>query len=290
MKIGLARPAFPPPPGFPDIDAAFQAERAERLGFESFWCGEHGVSPIETSSSSPHEALRGARGVAGYMDPLIALARASAVTKHIKLGTAILILPQRHPLTVAKELSTLDFYSGGRFCLGIGAGWNRGEADVLGVDFDHRWSQAHEAVIVLKGLWTQALFEFHGRYYDFPPVACEPKPAQKPHPPIYLGGRAPNVFKRIVAWGDGWLPGIIPLDELSAGRRTLDTLAKAAGRDPQSLEISTYISEANPALGADLLKRYEDAGADRILLMPERPLDEAELGRSIDRLASIAFG
>lgn len=299
MKIGLSRAAVPPLPPQPDLDGAFLGREAERLGFESLWCGEHGVSPVQTSRGSPHEQLRGSRGVAGYMDPLIALARASAVTTRLKLGTGILILPQRNPFVLAKELATLDFYSGGRFLLGIGTGWNKGEADLMGVDFEHRWSQAREEVAVLKGLWTQPLFEFHGKYFNFDTVACEPKPAPRrpdapnpdlPHPPVYLGGKAPNLFKRIVAYGDGWVPFNISPTECAQARAMLDELAVAAGRDPKGIELSIYLPDSLPTLGRALFRQYEDAGADRLVLMPEKLQTEAEATRVLERLAGLAFG
>src|SRR6266853_5326005 len=114
------------------------------------------------------------------------LAMAAAVTTRIKLATGITLVTERHPLLLAKEIAVLDLHSQGRFLFGVGAGWNREETTLMGGDFDHRWTQAREAVMALKALWTQDEAEFHGRYYDFPPVYCYPKPAQKPHPPVLL--------------------------------------------------------------------------------------------------------
>ena len=136
-----------------------------------------------------------------FTDPFIALARASAVTETLKLGTGIVLVPERNPLVMAKEISALDLFSGGRFLFGIGAGWHREETEIMGGDFDHRWTQVRESVQVMKKLWTLEEAEHHGTYYDFPPVKCYPKPAQKPHPPVILGGMARNVLQRVVAWG-----------------------------------------------------------------------------------------
>ena len=141
-----------------------------------------------------------------FVDPFIALARASGATTTLKLGTGITLVPERNPLLLAKEISTLDFFSGGRFLFGIGTGWHREETAIMGGDFDHRWTQAREAILVMKELWTKTEAEYHGKYYDFPPVRSYPKPAQKPHPPVILGGHARTVLERIVEWGDGWLP------------------------------------------------------------------------------------
>ena len=141
-------------------------------------------------------------------------------------------------MLLAKEISTLDLFSGGRFLFGIGAGWLREETEIMGGDFDHRWTQARESILAMKELWTKTEAEFHGRYYNFPPVKSYPKPAQKPHPPVILGGHAKTVLERVVAWGNGWLPNRITPEGLRESRATLDRLAKDAGRDPSTISIS----------------------------------------------------
>ena len=166
------------------------------------------------------------------LDPFVALARVSAVTNTLKLGTGVCLVPEHNPLILAKEIATLDHYSGGRFLFGIGTGWLKEETEIMGGDFPHRWSQAREEILAMKEIWTKDEAEYHGKYYDFPPVRVFPKPARKPHPPVILGGMAKNVLKRVVAWGDGWLPNRITPDEVKSSRATLDELATAAGRDP----------------------------------------------------------
>jgi alkanesulfonate monooxygenase SsuD/methylene tetrahydromethanopterin reductase-like flavin-dependent oxidoreductase (luciferase family) len=149
-------------------------------------------------------------------------------------------------MLTAKQVATLDDGSDGRFLFGIGAGWNEAESRILGGDFEHRWSQVKEAVAVMKRCWTEDAPEYHGRYYDFPPVRCHPKPAQRPHPPIYLGSIlfgdqwARRVFKRIVEWGDGWLPVIREVQQLIDGRAQLHALCAEAGRDPASIRITVF--------------------------------------------------
>src|SRR4030095_15927535 len=133
---------------------------------------------------------------------------------------------------------TLDLFSGGRFLFGIGTGWHREETTIMGVDCDRRWTQAREAVLVMKELWTKAEAEYHGKYYDFPPVRSYPKPAQKPHPPVILGGHAARVLERIAEWGDGWLPNRTTPADVEAGRTRLAPLAKQAGRNPSRLPLS----------------------------------------------------
>src|SRR5262245_33923991 len=121
------------------------------------------------------------------VDPFLAPARASAVTTPIKLGTGVCLVPEHHPLLLAKQVATLDNFSDGRFIFGIGAGWLREESEIMGGDFDHRWGQTREAILVMKELWSKEQAEFHGKFYDFPPVISFPKPVQQPHPPIYVG-------------------------------------------------------------------------------------------------------
>ena len=264
------------------VDVGFMARKVEELGFESFWCAEHPFIPVHSKSRFPGSA----DGVIPesyrhFIDPFVALARASTVTGRIKLGTGIVLVPERHPLVLAKEISTLDLFSGGRFLFGIGAGWLREETELMGGDFDHRWSQVRESILAMKELWTKTEAEFHGKYYDFPPVYCYPKPAQKPHPPVILGGGAKNVLQRIVAWGDGWLPNRITPDELRQSRATLNKLAREAGRDPSSITISVHGQPAD----RDLIRRLLDAGANRVIVRPATVKSEAEMGAELTRIA-----
>ena len=191
-------------------------------------------------------------------------------------------MPERNPLLLAKEIATLDRISGGRFLFGIGAGWNREETEIFGGDFDHRWTQTREAVAAMKELWTQDEAEYHGAYYNFPPVKCNPKPVQQPHPPVILGGLARRVLQRVAAWGDGWLPNRITPAEVENSRRQLDTLAAARGRDPQSLTISVYGQPPDGPLVQDFL----NAGANRVVVRPEHCDSEAEMSDQLERIAA----
>lgn len=245
------------------VEVAALARRAEELGFESLWLPEHPILPVNTATpwpGSPDGKIP--KVYADIVDPFVALARASAVTTRLKLGTGICLVPERNPLLLAKEVATLDRYSGGRFLFGIGAGWLREETEIMGGDFQHRWSQTREAVQAMKQLWTRTRAEFHGKYYDFPPVYSFPKPAQKPHPPVLLGGMAANVFKRVVEWGDGWMPNRVTPEQVKQGRAKLDELAQAAGRDPRAIQVTVYGQPPD----RDLIRRFEDAGADRVVV------------------------
>ena len=245
------------------IDIAVLAKRAEEMGFESLWAPEHPILPVNTATPWPGASDGKIPKVyADIVDPFIALARASAVTTSLKLGTGICLVPERDPLILAKEVATLDMYSGGRFLFGIGAGWLKEETEIMGADFDHRWAQTREAVLAMKELWTQVASEYHGKYYDFPPVYSFPRSVQRPHPPVLLGGTAKNVFKRIVAWGDGWIPNRVTVEQVAQGRATLDRLAREAGRDPASIQVSVFGQPADP----ELMKRLEEAGANRVMV------------------------
>jgi alkanesulfonate monooxygenase SsuD/methylene tetrahydromethanopterin reductase-like flavin-dependent oxidoreductase (luciferase family) len=164
---------------------------------------------------------------------------------------------------------------------GIGAGWNREETEIFGGDFDHRWTQTREAVEVMKELWTKDEAEFHGTYYDFPPIKSDPKPVQQPHPPVILGGLARRVLHRVATWGDGWLPNRITPQELEDSRKRLDELATARGRDPKSLTISVY----GQAPDGQLVQDFLNAGADRVVVRPEHCDTEEEMAAQMERIA-----
>ncbi len=265
-------------------DTAVLAKRAEDLGFESFWVPEHAIIPFQTSSpypGSPDGIIPDEYG--RIVDPFVALARASAVTERIKLGTGICLVPERNPLLLAKEIATLDHLSGGRFIFGIGAGWLREESELLGGDFPHRWTQTKDAILAMKELWTKEEAEYHGAYYDFPAVRSFPKPAQKPHPPVFLGGNAKNVLKRVVDYGDGWMPNRTSPERIEQGRRELDDLAAKAGRDPASIEIMAF-GAAGQFRGREAIKDLEEAGAGRVTIW----LDQTEGNQAISEMEDIA--
>jgi probable F420-dependent oxidoreductase len=276
MSIGTSVPL----PAY-TIDPAFMAKKAEELGFESIWYAEHPAVPVHSNSPFPATGGEIPWTYSHFTDPYIALARASGVTRTIKLGTGITLVPERNPLVLAKEIASLDLFSGGRFLFGIGTGWLREETEIFGGDFEHRWTQTREAIEVMKALWAHEEAEYHGRYFDFPPVRSFPKPAQKPHPPIIIGGMAKNVLRRIVAHADGWLPNRITPAEVETSRGQLDAMAKEAGRDPKSISISVYGQAPDRTLVQSLLS----AGADRVVVRPEHVNTEAEMGEQLERMA-----
>ena len=195
-----------------DFNTIGLAQKVEELGFESLWAPEHGIIPIDfkvapaTGQQGGIPKFYAEGGINQIIDPLLFLAGAATVTKKIKLGTGICLVPERNPIRLAKEVATLDRISNGRFLFGVGAGWLKGESEILGVDFSSRWKQTREYIDVMKELWTTDISEFHGKYIDFPPLICDPKPVQKPHPPIFVGGELDAAARRIANYGDGWLP------------------------------------------------------------------------------------
>ena len=279
-----------------DFDIVGLARRVEDLGFGSLWAPEHGVVPADFTVGAAG-ARAGAPSVYAdgrinrIVDPLVYLAGAAAVTSRIMLGTGVCLVPERNPIRLAKEVATLDLVSGGRFLFGIGAGWLQGEAEVLGSDFPRRWAQTREYVAAMKALWTEAAPEFHGRWVDFPPVICEPKPAQRPHPPVLVGGELRRAAQRVADYGDGWLPrarntsAYSDPGKLPGARRQIEELYRANGRDPSALKIVMW--DAPP--DREQNRRFFDAGADHIVHLLTTGGERATL-EALERTAEAALG
>ena len=258
------------------ISMAELAPAAEELGFESLWVAEH--SHIPASRQSPWPG--GADLPKHYwhtMDPFIALTVAATATKTIRLGTGICLLIQRDPIHTAKETAGVDLVSNGRFIFGIGAGWNREEMTDHGTDFSTRWKLLREKAEAIKAIWTQEEAEYHGELVDFGPMRSWPKPVQKPHPPIILGGSGPKILERVVRYADGWMPNRGDVIERIP---ELQELARAAGRG--QIPVSYF-----PQSTAGEIERLAEAGVERcIYYVPPDGRDQAlakleELGRMI---------
>jgi probable F420-dependent oxidoreductase len=257
------------------------AVEAEARGFESMWLPEH--SHIPTSRKSPWP---GGGELPKYYydsyDPFLSLAAAAAVTKKIKLGTGICLVIERDPIHTAKEVSTLDRLSSGRFIFGIGAGWNAEEMANHGTAFETRFKLMRERVTAMKEIWANSKAKFSGELVKFDEMMQWPKPVQKPHPPIIVGGAFPHAARRAVAYGDGWIPiggrNLDPLEALPQFRQ----MAKDAGRDPASLSFDVFAPPREP----DLLRRYRDAGVDRAVLMVP-PKSRDEIVPMLDQIAAL---
>jgi probable F420-dependent oxidoreductase len=254
----------------PDMtaDPRVIAKRAEELGFESYWVPEHPVLPVHFDTAYPGVAP--GKSPPDYLwqipDPFVTLAHVAEATSTLKLGTAVCLVPEHDPFNLAKEIATLDMFSDGRFLFGIGAGWNREECEIFGGDFDHRWTQVKEAISVIRGLWTNEAHEHHGKYYDFPAVRCFPKPVQKPHPPVLLGAiGSQRVYKRVVEWGDGWMPAGYPPDVVADGISAIRQYAAEAGRDMATIDLTVFAGPGKYTAREDIAE-VGQAGANRVIL------------------------
>ncbi len=271
MKFGVA--IFPTDYS---ISMAELAPAAEQLGFESLWVAEHSHIPASRLSQWPG----GAELPKQYwhtFDPFLALTVAALASKTIRVATGICLLIQRDPIHTAKQVATLDVVSNGRFIFGIGAGWNREEMADHGTDFKTRWQLLRERTEACKAIWTQDEAEYHGEMVDFGPIWSWPKPVQKPHPPVILGGAGPRILERVVRYADGWMPNRGDVIERIP---ELQEMARAAGREP--IPVSFY-----PRPVAAEIERLKTAGVERcIYYVPPDGRDQAlskleELGRMI---------
>jgi probable F420-dependent oxidoreductase len=253
VKFGLA---FASSIAIDGTTALEVCRRAEAVGFESLWGGEHVVLPSTIESRYPYtsDGKIPAQPDTPIPDPLIWLAFAAAAAPTMRLGTCILIVPQRNPLVLAKELATLDQLSGGRVELGLGVGWLKEEFDALGVPWERRGARNDEYVAAMRALWAGPHAEFHGEFVDFEPVTCSPRPVQTSIP-ILVGGDTDAAIQRAVRLADGYFPGEGDVQRLASLIRRVREAADRAGRDPDSIEINAMFGHqmADPVAGAEQL-------------------------------------
>ena len=281
MKLGLMF-ANSGPFANPQL-MAHLAQAAERFGFESIWTVEHVVIPQDYQSPypySPSGKIPGSEEVP-IPDPLLPLAYAAAITKTLRLGTGVMILPQRHPLYVAKEVATLDVLSNGRVILGIGSGWLKEEFDSLGLDFHQRGARTDEAIKSMRVLWSpEAASSFRGKHFSFGPVKCFPKPVQKDGVPIVIGGHSRAAAKRAGRYGNGFFPAIGEVDKLKELFAMMSAEAKKAGRDPKQIELSC-MGRAK----VDSLRALQDIGIERVVVPPPA-YDPEGITRGLEKIAN----
>ncbi len=263
MKFGLA---FASSVGTDGSSAIAISRLAEEIGFESIWGGEHVIRPTRLSSPYPYSADGQMPGEADtpIPDPLIWLAYVAAAAPTVRLGTCILILPQRNPVVLAKELATLDVLSGGRVELGIGVGWMEEEFDALGVPWARRGARTDEYVAAMRALWAGPHAEFHGEFVDFPQVTCSPRPVRGSIP-ILVGGDTPAAVRRAARHADGYFPGATDPVVLARLIGEVGREAEKHGRDPADLEISSIFGPqmGDPVPGAEQLAKL---GVDRAMV------------------------
>ena len=253
------------------IEVPELAKELEDRGFESMFLCEH--THIPTSRKSPFPA--GGELPQHYIrthDPFVALSFAAAATKKLMLGTGICLVIQRDPIVTANTIASLDMLSGGRFIFGAGGGWNLEEMENHGTDPKTRFKLMRERLLAMKAMWTEEEASFHGEYVNIDTSWCYPKPVQKPHPPIILGGETVHTLRRIVEFCDGWLPRAGPAGAPAETMAKLKAAADEAGRDMSTLTVTVF----RPQPDAALLDEYADAGATRVLLeMPSVGRDDA---------------
>ena len=263
MKVGLA---FASSVGTDPESALEICRRAEAVGFESVWGGEHVVLPDSIVSKYPYTAdgKIPAESDTPIPDPLIWLAYVAAAAPTLQLGTCILIVPQRNPLVLAKELATLDHLSGGRLELGLGVGWLKEEFEALGVAWERRGARNDEYIAAMRALWAAPHAEFHGDFVDFEPVTCSPRPVHGSIP-ILVGGDSDAAVKRAVRLADGYFPGEGDSEKLGELLGRLRRAAENAGRDPASIEINAIFGAqmAEPAAGVEQMAAL---GVGRIMV------------------------
>jgi probable F420-dependent oxidoreductase len=276
MELGLAH--FSTDYG---LHPAELAREAEEHGFESLFLPEHTHIPVSRDTPYPGGGDLPPE-YSHTLDPFVALAAAASVTERIKLGTGVCLVIERDPVVTAKEVATLDHISGGRFLFGVGAGWNIEEMENHGTDPSTRFRRMRESVEAMKAIWTEDEAEYHGRIVDFDPLWSWPKPVQKPHPPVLVGGLGDRVLDRVVAYGDEWIPNRVKSPEALGERiEELGQRAEAAGRE----RIPVTVFGAKPEVR--LLERLRAAGVTRSLfyLLPGEP---GEVRRQLDSLAGVA--
>jgi probable F420-dependent oxidoreductase len=281
MKFGLMY-ANAGPFCFPTM-LTHLAKTAERVGVESIWTVEHVVIPVGYKSTYPYDPS-GKIPAPEQMpihDPLLALAYAAAVTTNLRLATGILILPQRHPLYVAKEVATLDVLSNGRAILGIGVGWLAEEFEALGVAFEERAGRTAEAVRAMRSLWKDEAEPFTGKYFQWGKLESHPKPVQKPGVPIVVGGHTELAARRAARYGDGFLPGVSEDDKLVWLLGVMRDECKKIGRDPATIEVTS----GRAGVTRDSVKRLQDLGVARFMVPPPA-FDPDGITKGLEELGS----
>jgi len=270
------------------------ARYAEDLGFESLWTIEHVVIPAGYTSAYPYsdDGRFGWPEDLDYPDPLPWLATIAGATERIRLGTAIVILPQRNPVVLAKELATIDMMSGGRLLFGVGVGWLAEEFAAIGTPFEERAERTDEAIEVLRCLWSEDEASFAGRFTNLDRALMFPKPIQqvdgRPGIPILVGGHSKAAARRAGRLGDGFFPARATPDDLGPLVELVRASAIDAGRDPAAIEIT-----AGNVLDLDTARRFEDLGADRLmfpLMLPELIDDLDRAKRRIETFAETIMG
>jgi probable F420-dependent oxidoreductase len=256
------------------------AQAAETAGFDSLWAGEHHV--IATSSSRIPATTR-------YLNPVVALTFVAAHTRTVRLGTGVLLLPQHHPLILAKELASLDVLSGGRLMVGIGVGWAEAEFEALGVPYRERGARADEYLAAMRAIWSEERPAYHGRYVSFKDVQAFPHPVQQPTPPIIVGGRAPAVLRRTVEQANGWYGFALDVDETANALAELREAARRYHRPASLGELEISVAPRVP-IDKEMAQRFAQLGVHRLILIPPPGRDGPALEQWVKSVGETLVG
>lgn len=261
------------------------ARAAEQTGFATLWAGEHVVLVDNPTSTYPYSA-DGRLAVpsdADWLDPLITLATAAAVTTSIRVATGVLLLAEHNPVLVAKQAATLDRLSEGRLCLGVGAGWSKEEYEAMGVPFERRYRRLREYVAVLRTLWADDVATYDGELVRFSNVRLNPKPVRDRDLPVLMGGNSPAALGRAVDYCDGWYGFDLGPDDAARCIGVLRRLCAAAGRDEDQFEVVVAPFTAPP--GRSARDEYAALGVDELVVVAEPPAAAADVVPWTERLA-----
>jgi probable F420-dependent oxidoreductase len=272
MDVGIEL-LFDGSPGNSITDAGGIAQALEGMGFDSLWLPDHVVvfEQYEPNYLYSPDGLPPFAPRQGWFDPLYGLAAMAATTERVRLGTNVLILPQRNPVLLAKEVAALDHLSGGRISLGVGVGWCPEEFAALGVPFERRGARADDYIKAITTLWTDEVATYEGEFVSFTNAVQLPKPVQSPRPPIIVGGQSPAALRRAATLGDGWTSWMLPSDALPETLAALDAACERAGRDPGTLRriFTTFYPGADAF--AQLLEQAQKQGVDEVVVVPLVP-------------------
>ncbi|MCZ6558142.1 MAG: LLM class F420-dependent oxidoreductase [SAR324 cluster bacterium] len=259
------------------------ARKAEAAGIESVWTGEHVLVPLDYHSRYPYNSSGklGLTPEANFVDPLISLAHIAAQTSTLRLGTGINLLPQSKPLLLAKQVASLDLLSEGRLMLGLGVGWLAEEFQAMGTPFEKRGARFDDYLAAIKKVWSGEVVEHQSEFLSWSGFKSHPLPAQRPHPPIIIGGHSPAALRRAARHGDGWFGFAKDTEELAGLLGQLRESAEQAGRDPSSIEITALWRR--PQEGREGLETYRELGVSRLLVTVHH-LSQGDLDENLARL------
>ena len=258
------------------------ARAVEERGFESLLFPEHTHIPASRLSAWPGGGEL-PQEYSHVLDPFVALTVAAAATTRLRLGTGICLVIERDPIVLAKEVASVDVVSGGRFLFGIGGGWNREEMENHGTDYTRRWKLLRERIEAMKEIWSSDEATYHGEFVNFERIWSWPKPAQKPHPPILVGGDGERTLQRVVRYGDEWMPLGRGGGQFGERIKELAELAAKAGRG--RIPVSIFAAPSDPAI----LEQYRRDGVDRALF-PLPPADGDRVLARLDKLTALVRG